>query len=106
MRQRRGREHPGELCSGPGKLTLALGIRGSDHGTPMTGAGRPGGVGLRVPAVPLAPGQVVAEDIRVGIRKAVDFKWRFVAVGHAHVSVPLGKVKVPGATSRKRAGRK
>lgn len=111
MQQRRGREAPGELCSGPGKLTLALGITGSDHGTPMAGAGRPEGVGLRVPAVPLTAGQVVAEDIRVGISKAVDFRWRFVAAGHAHVSVPHGKVKVPGGSAtasktRKKGSRK
>lgn len=98
MKRRRKKEHLHELCSGPGKLAMALGITGEAHGTPMVGPLRPEGVGLRRPAEPLAPGQVVAEDIRVGISKAVDFQWRFLALDHAHVSVPHGRVKVPGAS--------
>lgn len=99
MQQRRGKENLRDLCSGPGKLATAMGITGEAHGTPMAGPHRPEAVGLRRPAVPLAVGQVVAEDIRVGISKAVDFQWRFVAAGHAHVSVPHGKVKVPGGAA-------
>ncbi|WP_051945182.1 DNA-3-methyladenine glycosylase [Verrucomicrobium sp. BvORR106] len=95
MQQRRGRENLRDLCSGPGKLAMAMGITGEAHGTPLVGPHQPAGVGLRRPAVPLAPGQVVAEDIRVGISQAVDFQWRFVAAGHAHLSVPHGRVKVP-----------
>lgn len=100
MQQRRGRERAHELCSGPGKLAVALGITGEAHGTPMAGAGRPSGVGLRAPRVPLSPGVVVAQDIRVGISCAVDYQWRYLAAGHAHVSVPHGRVRVPGAGRR------
>lgn len=32
MRRRRGRQHPCDLASGPGKLTIALGIDKSDNG--------------------------------------------------------------------------
>src|SRR5436190_23156838 len=37
MQKRRGREKITELCSGPGKLALAMGITGSAHSTPMAG---------------------------------------------------------------------
>lgn len=95
MQRRRGRDKFTEFCNGPGKLALALGITGTDHCTPMAGRGRPAGVGLRIPKSGLA--HEVAEDIRVGISKAVDHPWRFLAKGNAHVSVPHGKVKVPPA---------
>ena len=32
METRRARKKPTELCSGPGKLSMALGITGEDHG--------------------------------------------------------------------------
>lgn len=96
MQSRRGRERLHDLCSGPGKLAMALGITGEDHGTPMAGKGRPSGAGLRMPSRGLVHG--VASDIRVGISKAVDHPWRFLAQGCRHVSVPHGKVKVPGAS--------
>ncbi len=92
MKARRGKERLHDLCSGPGKLALALGITGADHGTPMAGKGRPRGVGLRRPASGKA--HDVAEDIRVGISKAVDYPWRFLSRHHPHVSVAHGKVKV------------
>lgn len=92
MRKRRHRVKLDELCSGPGKLAVAMGITGADHGTPMAGKGRPPGVGLRRPS--RGPAHDVAEDIRVGISKAVDHPWRFLSRHHPHVSVPHGKVKV------------
>jgi DNA-3-methyladenine glycosylase len=95
MQKRRGRERVTELCSGPGKLAVAMGITGTDHRTPMAGRGRPAGVGLRIPKTGHA--HEVAEDIRVGISKAVNHPWRYLARGNPNVSVPHGKVKVPGA---------
>lgn len=89
MQLRRGRDRHEELCSGPGKLARALGIEGAHHGTALTGRGRPAGVGLRLSPMPLE----VRADVRVGISKAVDFPWRFLADGCAHVSVPYGRVK-------------
>ncbi len=94
MKARRSREMLRDLCSGPGKLAMALGITGADHGTPLAGHGKPAGVGLRWPAGDKT--HAVAPDIRVGISKAVKHPWRFLVPDHADVSVPLGKVKIPG----------
>lgn len=92
MQERRQKENVRDLCNGPGKLALALGITGADHGLSMCGPGRPAGVGLRMPKTGLA--HAVSTDVRVGISKAADFPWRFLAHGHPHVSVAHGKVKV------------
>jgi DNA-3-methyladenine glycosylase len=103
MQQRRKRENLLELCSGPGKLALALGIDGSHHGLPMAGKGRPAGCGL---IQPTATAHEVASDIRVGISQAVDFPWRFLSRHSAHLSVKHGKVKLPAlknATAKKQA---
>jgi DNA-3-methyladenine glycosylase len=89
MRERRGRDRLEDLCSGPGKLALALGIGGTHHGTALAGRGRPAGCGLRA----VVDRVEVAADVRVGIRQAADFPWRFLAPDSAHVSVPLGRVK-------------
>jgi DNA-3-methyladenine glycosylase len=98
MMRRRGEVCAEGLCSGPGKLALALGITGTDHGTLMCGRARPAGVGLRLPKEGLA--YQVSADVRVGISKAADYPWRFLAQGHPHISVPHGKVK-PHAPKRK-----
>lgn len=76
MRQRRGREKETDLCSGPGKLTLAIGLDGSFHGqslSPLLGD-------------PPAKANVVVSP-RVGISKAKDFPWRFTLQNSDHVSV-------------------
>ncbi len=85
MRERRGRELPRELCSGPGKLGKALGLDGGDHGSPMAGRGRPAGSGLRATDW---RGEVVA-DTRIGIHQAVELPWRFLAADNPFVSVPI-----------------
>ena len=76
--------HPRMLCSGPGKLALALGVDGRDHGRDLC-AGRT--IGFRAPAL---PAEVVA-DVRVGISKAADLPWRFLLRDSAFVSVPAGR---------------
>lgn len=91
MQQRRQKQKLMDLCSGPGKLALALGIGGVHHGTPMTGKQRPKLCGLRARSEPV---EVVA-DVRVGISQAVDFPWRFLARDNPHVSVKHGRVKLP-----------
>jgi DNA-3-methyladenine glycosylase len=98
MKRRRKKERAEELCSGPGKLAMALGITGEHHGTPMAGRCRPRDVGLRKPRA--RPGHEIVEDVRVGISKAADHPWRFLSKGHAHVSVPHGKVKVAGRSGK------
>lgn len=98
MQQRRQREKLHELCSGPGKLAVALGITGADHGKPMVGRSRPAGCGLRFPPQgPSSPHEIVT-DIRVGISQAVDYPWRFLSRHSPHLSVKHGKVKVPGSS--------
>lgn len=78
MRARRGRGGIAELCSGPGKLTRAMGIDGSIHGLRFLGAARRGI--FRGPAVEVVTGE------RVGISRAQTHPWRFHEVGNAHVS--------------------
>ena len=107
MKLRRGREKVEDLCSGPGKLTVALGITGVDHGVHLAGPHRAEGVGLRRPVLDGDGANGLSgqereqriykfvEDIRVGISKATDYPWRFLVKDHPHVSVPHGKVKLP-----------
>jgi DNA-3-methyladenine glycosylase len=84
-----GREDPGEwpsdhdLCSGPGKLTQALGVSLSANGASLsTGPVRfgPPPRGCAEPAV--------VQGTRIGISRAVDLRWRFCAAGNLHVSRP------------------
>jgi DNA-3-methyladenine glycosylase len=82
MRQRRGLEPIEQLCSGPGKLTQALGIELGENDTWLTGAG-PVAIGpppVAWPEVELAAGP------RIGITKAVELPWRFCARGSRHLS--------------------
>jgi DNA-3-methyladenine glycosylase len=85
MRARRGVERIEDLCSGPGKLTEALGIGLDLNGVSL--AGGPIEVLVRngEPAV-----QIVAGP-RVGISKAVEHPWRFCAAGSRFVSKPWPK---------------
>jgi DNA-3-methyladenine glycosylase len=83
MRARRGDRPDRDLCSGPGKLTEALGIDLSQNGADLG----------RDPFLLLPPddnwqGQVVTGP-RVGITKAVERPWRFGLAGSAYVSRPV-----------------
>jgi DNA-3-methyladenine glycosylase len=83
MRERRGRGAETDLCSGPGKLSEALGIR-----LDLDGAG------LFAPPFELLPPAGEWEDVevvtgpRIGITRATDLPWRFCAAGNPHVSRP------------------
>jgi DNA-3-methyladenine glycosylase len=72
-----------DLCSGPGKLTEALGVELSLNGTSLQGG--PIRIGAREGAW-LEPR--VLSAARVGISKAVELPWRFCAAGCEHVSRP------------------
>jgi DNA-3-methyladenine glycosylase len=78
-----------DLCSGPGKLTQALGI------------------GLELNGVSLVHGPIrvlaregawidpeIVTDRRIGITKATELPWRFCAAGSRFVSRPWPKVAV------------
>lgn len=88
MRGRRGSRSDTELCSGPGKLTEALGIGLECNGADL----------MSKPFLLLGPaqgwnGEVIASP-RVGITKAVERPWRFSLAGSPFVSRPK---PVPGA---------
>ena len=84
MRERRGRDEVRELCSGPGKLTEALGV-----GLDLNGAA------IDAPPFEIQPREGEWADVelvsgpRIGITKAVEFPWRHSAAGSGFVSSPL-----------------
>jgi DNA-3-methyladenine glycosylase len=73
-----------DLCSGPGKLTQALGVELSDNGSSL--ASGPVVIGRR------PPGWEVDHDVRarIGITKAVELPWRFTVRGSRFLSAPAG----------------
>jgi DNA-3-methyladenine glycosylase len=83
MRRRRGRGELEELCSGPGKLTEALGV-----GRDLNGAD------LMAPPFELDgpddgwDGAEVVAGTRIGITKAAELPWRYCAAGSRFVSKP------------------
>jgi len=83
MRARRGLERPEQLCSGPGKLTQALGIGMDLNNTVLTG----GPIEILPPAPGSGPPRLAAGP-RVGITKAVELEWRFCDADSMHVSRP------------------
>ena len=99
MIARRGLSDPRRLCSGPAKLTQALGITGEHNGLPAwlppaavlprpgTDASDPSSWPLNEPPIATTP--------RIGVGSAKDVPWRFVAAGSAFLSRPL-----PSALSR------
>ncbi len=81
MRARRGPRPDAELCSGPGKLTEALGI-----GLALNGADLARDPFLLLPPEGEPPAVLVGP--RIGITKAVERPWRFCAAGSRFVSRP------------------
>ena len=92
MRSRRGVDSVGDLCSGPGKLTQAMGIGLDLNGAPL----------VEGPIRILAPRgharHAITAGPRIGISKAVDLPWRFCEHGSPFVSRPR-----PWTTARRRA---
>jgi DNA-3-methyladenine glycosylase len=82
MRARRGERPDRDLCSGPGKLTEALGI-GLEQNRADLG---------RDPFLLLPPESGRAPEVltgpRIGITKAVERPWRFAAADSLYVSKP------------------
>jgi DNA-3-methyladenine glycosylase len=83
MRARRGVERVEDLCSGPAKLTQALGIGLELNGTSLVNG--PIEVLAREPGA-REPRVVIGE--RIGITKAADLPWRFCDADSRHVSRP------------------
>ena len=99
MRKRRGVDSVEGLCSGPGKLTQALGVElvhdGADLETgPVVIGPRPRG--WREVAIVSGP--------RIGITKAMELPWRFCASESRFVSrralAPRARVRISGGIRR------
>jgi len=82
MRARRGERPARDLCSGPGKLTEALGIDLAQNGADLVSDPF-----LLVDREPGWESEILAGP-RIGITKAVDRPWRFCAAGNPSVSRP------------------
>jgi DNA-3-methyladenine glycosylase len=83
MRKRRGPRPDHDLCSGPGKLTEALGIGLSENHADLA----------QDPFLLLPPSENWEAEIvtgpRIGITKATERPWRFCAAGNPHLSRPI-----------------
>jgi DNA-3-methyladenine glycosylase len=84
MAARRGLERPRDLCSGPGKLTEALGIGLAQNRAPLDAEP----FEIRGPATGVEPEVVTGP--RIGITKAVERPWRFCAADSDCLSRPAG----------------
>jgi len=82
MRRRRGARPDTDLCSGPGKLTEALGV-----GLDANGADLSADPFLLRPATDDLRPEVVTGP-RIGITKAIERPWRFCLAGSPYVSRP------------------
>jgi DNA-3-methyladenine glycosylase len=81
MRRRRGLQDTRALCSGPGKLTEALGVTHAHNG-------------LALDAPPFAmfarKGDIeVVTGVRIGLTKAVNLPWRYGLKGSKFLSKPF-----------------
>lgn len=81
MRRRRHRQDVHSLCSGPGKLTEALGITIAHNALPLDRP--PIALHARTEDVEVATG------IRIGITKAVELPWRHGVKGSKFLSKPF-----------------
>ena len=84
-----------DLCSGPGKLTQALGVRLSENGSSLWR----GPVRIREPERRWREVAVV-QGTRVGINRATELRWRFCVADDRNVSRPR-----PRSRPRRRAAR-
>jgi DNA-3-methyladenine glycosylase len=81
MRRRRGLHDERSLCSGPGKLTEALGITDAHNG-----------LALDAPPIALharAGKPEIVSGMRIGITKAVELPWRYGLKGSRFLSKPF-----------------
>ena len=96
MQKRRGLDDPAKLCSGPGKLTQALGLPATFHGKNLCDDPE-----HAFYARPLdVPQPALTADVRIGISKAADFPWRFLATGSRYVSKRPTKAATPYTVSQ------
>ena len=82
MRERRGLERDRDLCSGPGKLTQALGIGLDLNDTPLDGT-----ISIHSRSSEEPAPHAACE--RIGITRAVELPWRFCEIGSGYLSRPV-----------------
>ena len=83
MKARRCADDVRQLCSGPGKLTQALGIDMRHHELDLCANARHGFAAR-------AAGEIkVVADRRIGITRSADLPWRFTLRGSSFVSRPV-----------------
>ena len=80
MRVRRGTTDGRLLCSGPGRLTQALGLTGADDGARL--------VAPRFRILPPERPATVTRTPRIGISRATEREWRYVEAGSSWSSRP------------------
>ncbi len=78
MQTRRGRQK--DLCSGPGRLTQALGVGIELDGVNLTD----GPLGIQSGP---EPEEEIVATTRIGISRGVDLPWRYLLLGEKNVSV-------------------
>ena len=81
MRRRRGVTDERLLCSGPGRLSQALGITDAQYGLPLDNP--PFEIFARADDVEVAVGP------RIGLTKAIEHPWRYGLTGSRFVSKPF-----------------
>jgi DNA-3-methyladenine glycosylase len=81
MRERRGLLPERQLCSGPGKLCLALGVTRADDRRPLQPPRFELTVRTSEPEIAVGP--------RIGLTKAADVPWRFGLKGSPFLSKPF-----------------
>src|SRR5450631_935400 len=81
MRRRRGLQDEKSLCSGPGKLTEALGITHQHNGLPLDAP--PIALHARTQKPDIVTG------VRIGLTKAVELPWRYGLKGSKFLSKPF-----------------
>ncbi len=89
MQARRGLTDDRLLCSGPGRLTQALGVTGEHSGLTL--------VQSPFRFLPPSSSPEIVSDVRIGITKAVEQPWRFLAAGSRYISrQPAGRARSRG----------
>jgi len=85
MRKRRKRQRDRDLCSGPGKLSMALGIDGPEaHGFDLADPDDQAR-GFFAGEKKIEDAAIVA-DARIGISRSMELPWRFCMAGSPHLS--------------------
>ncbi len=98
MKSRRNKSKLQDLCSGPGKLSRALGIDGRHHGCSLVQSSDR----AFAPPPSGSPLPDVTADVRIGISNATHLPWRFLALDSPFVSAKPKRAQATAAKSSTR----